>query len=662
MIVKTEDNATLSEGRATDGAQNVHMQHLAVFHATSDTPETAIKAMKKLDPQYPTFAVLALLAAAQLSNAWSLSTASSLPARKPWTKAKSLSRRATENKSIPEPISIAPSQYWEGNDGPWSTFPLQVGSGAVGGLQNVRVMISTAATAIWTIASEGCPNDYVKECPTVRGGLFMRNQSLTWAPDSIYQTGLEMNLGLDSSGYVGYDVATLGWQGSGAEVTNEHSIIWNMADSNYWTGVFGMNPRPTNLTDFSSPQTSFMQSLFNSKDIPSVSYGYTAGNRYRLDGVYGSLTLGGYDQNRFIPTDVTFPFYEDISRDLSVNLHAIATSKGTPSNLLPDGSISIFIDSTVPELWLPESACAAFEEAFGIQYDNDLNRYTISSSTRQRLLTQDAEITLMIGPEVNGGETVDITLPYSAFDLQLGFPIISVNSSSRYYFPLQRATNSTQYTLGRTFLQEAYLIADYERQNFSVSQCGWEEEKVSSQKVVSIISSHLNTSSISSADERAKVEGKDEAVSKAAIAGVAVAVVVFVALIGLMMFFFRRRNAARKRRQAELEEQEKAARHADHGRPHISYPVGGELDNDGTAVYEISAGSKAHEMDSHYDIDRNKYGYSEMQGQEFIGPGKGFATEIGSTAIYELDGSDARVPELEATRTNRQRSGRGGFV
>ncbi|KAK3686865.1 hypothetical protein LTR37_019380 [Vermiconidia calcicola] len=615
--------------------------------------------MKKVDSRHPNFALLAVLAAAQLSHASSLSTPSSSRPRNPWT---ILMRRDTEKGPIPEALSIAPSQYWEGNDGPWSTFPLQVGSGAVGGLQNVRVMISTAATAIWTIASEGCPDGYVEQCPTVRGGLFLRNQSLTWVPDSIYQTGLETNLGLDSSGYVGYDVATLGWQGSGAEMTNEHSIIWNMADSNYWIGVFGMNPRPTNLTDFSSPQTSFMQSLFHSKNIPSVSYGYTAGNRYRLDGVYGSLTLGGYDGNRFIPNDVTFPFYEDISRDLSVNLHAIATSKGAPSNLLPDGSISIFIDSTVPELWLPESACAAFEEAFGIQYDDDMNRYTISSSTRQRLLTQDAGITFMIGPEVNGGETVDITLPYSAFDLQLGFPIISVNSSSRYYFPLQRAANSTQYTLGRTFLQEAYLIADYERQNFSVSQCVWEEEKVSSQKVVSIISSHLNTSSISLADGRAKVEGKDEAVSRAVIAGVAVAAVVFVALIGLMMFFFRRRNAARKRRQAELEEQEKAARRADHVIPHISHPVGGELDNDGAAVYEISARSKAHEIDSHCEIDRNKYGYSEMQGQEFIGPGKGFATEIGSTAIYELAGSDAQVPELEATRAGRQRSGRGGFI
>lgn len=38
-----------------------------------------------------------------------------------------------------------------------------------------------------------------------------------------------------------------------------------------------------------------------------------------------------------------------------------------------------------------------------------------------------------------------------------------------------RAANDSQYTLGRTFLQEAYLIADYERRNFSISQCSWVE-------------------------------------------------------------------------------------------------------------------------------------------------------------------------------------------
>ncbi|CAD6591030.1 MAG: hypothetical protein ASARMPREDX12_004894 [Alectoria sarmentosa] len=47
--------------------------------------------------------------------------------------------------------------------------------------------------------------------------------------------------------------------------------------------------------------------------------------------------------------------------------------------------------------------------------------------------------------------------------------------TTRYYFPLRQAVNESQYTLGRAFLQEAYVIVDYERSNFSVSQCRFED-------------------------------------------------------------------------------------------------------------------------------------------------------------------------------------------
>jgi len=51
-----------------------------------------------------------------------------------------------------------------------------------------------------------------------------------------------------------------------------------------------------------------------------------------------------------------------------------------------------------------------------------------------------------------GGDTVRIVLPYAAFDLKAEYPLVQNTS---YYFPLKHAANETQYTLGRTFLQEA---------------------------------------------------------------------------------------------------------------------------------------------------------------------------------------------------------------
>ena len=605
------------------------------------------------DRYYLSFATFAVLGATQLSDA--LSFPSLLPPRRTDSRATKLFPRQS-NASIPEAISIAPSQYWEGNDGPWSTFPLQVGTGAVGGLQNVRVLVSTAVYAIWTVGAEGCPNNFVTDCSKNRGGLFLTNQSLTWTPNSIYETGVEINLGLETNGYLGYDTATLGWQGSGGP-SDEHSIIWNVASSTYWLGVFGLNPRPTNLTTFSDPQTSFMQTLVDNNKIPSLAWGYTAGNQYRLDRVYGSLTLGGYDSNRFTPNNISFDFYPDISRDLSVNLHSITTSKGPLSNLLPDGSISIFIDSTVPEIWLPESACAAFENAFGINYDNDYNRYLITSSQRQKLLTQNAEITFTIGPAVTGGETVDIVLPYQAFDLQVQFPIVS-NPNSSYYFPLQRAANDTEYTLGRTFLQEAYVIADYERQNFSVSQCAWDQEKVITQNIVSIASSNNGTT------DGANSNSDQPVLTTAAVAGVAVGVAGVIGLLGLTLFLLRRRKNAEKRRLAALEEKNSSSASSQHGNDFaISNPMGGELGGGEIHEMPIQGHAKPLELDGPH-AQPNQVGYSEIAAHhEHYDPGNGFATEMpaDNVAVYEMPTRRSR-PRRQGWSWERRSKEDGGWI
>ncbi|KAI6897760.1 hypothetical protein KC334_g10127, partial [Hortaea werneckii] len=170
-----------------------------------------------------------------------------------------------ENKTvIPAPISVAPSQYWDGIDGPWSSFALQVGTPA----QNVRVFPSTASTFTWTVGAEGCPPDYVTDCEKSRGFLFLSNESLTWVPNSRFGFDLEQNLGMDTSGNAGFDTVTLDWQGSGGP-TVDHSTVFSIADSIYWLGEFGLSPWPTNFTTFVDPQPSFMTQLKTNNTIPS---------------------------------------------------------------------------------------------------------------------------------------------------------------------------------------------------------------------------------------------------------------------------------------------------------------------------------------------------------------------------------------------------------
>lgn len=577
-----------------------------------------------------------------------------------------VAKRAENTTTIPAALSIAAAQNWDGNDGPWSSFPLQIGVQP----QTVRAMIGTAVTSVLTVAAGGCPSFYPSNCETSRGQIFNTNESLTWVPNSIYDVGIEQNLGLDTSGSAGFDSVTIGWPGA-TQASVQRNVVFNLESPNFWLGIFGLNPRPTNFTTssssttFNDPQPSFLQQLVNNRSIPSLSWAYTAGNQYRLDGNnLGSLTLGGYDESRYSPTkNLTIPFGSDISRDLLVNLRAITTDAGSPSNLLPDGNIQIFLDSTVSQLWLPESACTAFEEAFGLTYDSDFNFYLVNDTLHESLLSTNANVTFTLATAASGGQTMDIVFPYGAFDLTLEFPNI-MNPNTSNYFPLKRASNSTQYTLGRTFFQEAYLIADYDRQNFTIAPCEWDATRIASQSIKSII--RANETSLADG-------GNGGSSNTGAIAGGVVGGVVgLVAIIGLILFLVRRKKKTERQRLAELDSKSASAAggvaggaaggHSPEtktstdtdGKPFISPPIGGELG--GGEIHELTAPHKEApaEMDSPYHVaDPNKHGYSEMEssGTEFFAPSKGVPAEMrGETPIYEMAGSD--VQELPAPRVN----------
>lgn len=170
-----------------------------------------------------------------------------------------------------------------------------------------------------------------------------------------------------------------------------------------------------------------------------------------LKQVYGQLIFSGYDTSRFKENSVSFTMAGDLTRDLVVALQSISYSGSTSATLLSD-SINIYIDSTDPNIWLPANACDAFEKAFGLSLDAKSGLYLVNDTHHNTLLNSNAEVTFRLSDVKSGGDTVAVTLPYAAFDLTAEYPL--VDSSSR-YFPLKRANSSTQYTLGRTFLQEA---------------------------------------------------------------------------------------------------------------------------------------------------------------------------------------------------------------
>lgn len=169
-----------------------------------------------------------------------------------------------------------------------------------------------------------------------------------------------------------------------------------------------------------------------------------------MNQVYGSLTLGGYDASKFVPNNLTFDFGPQDDRELIVQLNKISTANNT--TLLPS-PIPMLLDSTIPYIYLPVAACEEFEKAFGLVWDNATQLYLLTTAQHTVLQTQNPNVTFTLG-NLTSSKTVDIILPYAAFDLTVSYPIVA---NATRYFPLKRANDSTQYTLGRTFFQEAYV-------------------------------------------------------------------------------------------------------------------------------------------------------------------------------------------------------------
>ncbi|KAF1848877.1 acid protease [Cucurbitaria berberidis CBS 394.84] len=385
--------------------------------------------------------------------------------------------------SVPAPIRVAPDQDWMGTDGAWNTFSLLVGDPP----ENVRVLVSTASQQTWVINRQACVsnitdpktgqiaqlNAFNSDCETSRGFLYNNTDSKTWRRKGYYQLWLEKNLGLVGNGLYGFDSVGLGLLGEqGPSVQN--TTIGTLVTANFWLGHIGLHPKPTNFSAFENPIPSYLSDLFTQKKIPSLSFGYTAGAQYHGQTVLGSLTLGGYDASRFIPNDLTFILAPDNERDLVVGVVGLTASTTTTQNinLLKRDDVTMFIDSTVAELWLPVEICKAFEEAFGLKHDAATDLYLVDDALHQNLMTQNPSVTFTLGQKYSTATTLQITLSYAAFDLQASPPYRGLQEKTK-YFPIRRGNDSSQWVLGRTFLQEAYLTVDWERQNFSLSAIDW---------------------------------------------------------------------------------------------------------------------------------------------------------------------------------------------
>ena len=92
---------------------------------------------------------------------------------------------------------------------------------------------------------------------------------------------MQANLGYeDVGGNFGLDEVGLGVSANEA-TTFSGQVIGGIFANDFYIGFFGLGTQPTNFTDTTKPHTSFFTSLLDAKRIPSYTWSYSAGAKYR---------------------------------------------------------------------------------------------------------------------------------------------------------------------------------------------------------------------------------------------------------------------------------------------------------------------------------------------------------------------------------------------
>lgn len=455
-----------------------------------------------------------------------------------------------------------------GIDGNWSTFYLSVGEPA----QPVHVLASTVLSEFWVVGDGGCsPGE--PHCQDARGGLFHPEKSAHWSDIGIWSLGLD-HLGYPANGEYGLDLLEFQGAQNDAAFSMKSTLIAGLNTTVYFLGYFGLGSIQTNF-DRVVVNAPITQAAESSGLIPSYTYGYTAGAHYL--NTPASLTLGGYDAARFdnhddqfiLGSDDDFPWAQVRGIQVSTQGNSELASEWNSSTMILSNytnSFAALVDSTTPFLWLPPDACDAFASALNLTYSNTFDLYTLTNEQYESLRAADAyEFVFSLsslsnnddfGDPLNVPGVVNITIPSRALVGTLEYPymeeLIGYSSPAVPYFALRKSSMST--IIGRSFMQEAYILTNYDTMTYSIHQARFPEDPEADMDIVVV--GQQSDGPLPSPEPAPEIpeSAPEISLSPGALGGIVAGSIVgaVLAVVAFSMWRRRRRNA--KRNQASSSE------------------------------------------------------------------------------------------------------------
>ncbi len=212
--------------------------------------------------------------------------------------------------------------------------------------------------------------------------------------------------------------------------------------------------------------------LAEAGDLPSSSFGLHYGSA-ALD-LELSLWLGGYDQQRLIGTVLSQPVDQNQQflinlLDIGVNVSSGESPFSPPAQqgLLAKGNntiskgLPVLMNPGAPYLFLPNSTCAAITANLPVIYNSTFALYfwDTTSPDVARIITSPSYLSFTFSV-YDDNTNVTINVPFALLNLTLDTTIVDTPTQ---YFPCQEPHLDGRYSLGRAFLQAAFLGANWDK-------------------------------------------------------------------------------------------------------------------------------------------------------------------------------------------------------
>ena len=387
--------------------------------------------------------------------------------------------------SSPFLLLISPNSY--GLDGPWHAISIQLGT--------PPQTLDVYPAGIWEsviLAKQACSTFSSTLCGT--GGLFdpsisdsYDNTSIEFAqhsdatpdPDGVMiYTGVKNDV-MDTLSLLGTGLAVGGATVPNLSIGLYSSLYMTYPDGNHYPlqlGFLSLGPR-VNQTFEPINASLIPGAVMEQGRINSNSYGMHVGSAALKLPL--SLWLGGYDALRLSGPVSTQQVNEDF--DLEIDLFDIGIgveSGASPfpyasrQGILSDGNTSItgtlpvLIDPASPYLSLPNSTCASITRDLPVTYQAGYGLYFWNTTDPRyaRITTSPSYLSFTFRLSRSTASTdgnVTIKVPFQLLNLTLDVPLISTPTS---YFPCQTPLSGQLYTLGRAFLQAAFIGVNWGNQ------------------------------------------------------------------------------------------------------------------------------------------------------------------------------------------------------